>query len=174
MTEIWKDIKGYEGKYQVSNLGNVKSLERFRNGKSNSKVYVPEKLLKGKCDKDGYIVYALCTGVHKKTKFYRVHRLVAEAFLPNPNNLPMVNHKDENPKNNCVENLEWCDAKYNARYSFSVPVLQYSINGDFIRKWDCITEIQDKLNIYRSSICACCNGKYKTAGGYKWEYEKAA
>lgn len=172
--EIWKDIKGYEGKYQVSNLGNVKSLERFRTGKSGSKVYVPEKLLKGKIDKDGYVEYALCVGEHKKAKYYRAHRLVAEAFLPNHNNNPIVNHKDENPQNNCVENLEWCSEQYNTRYSISVPVLQYSINGDFIRKWDCITEIQDKLHIYRSSICACCKGKHKTAGGYKWEYEKVA
>lgn len=115
--EIWKDIKGFEGKYQVSNFGRVKSLERLRKGKCNSFVKVKEKILKGKIDKDGYIEYALCCGKHNKMKCYKAHRLVADAFIPNPDNLPQINHKDENKMNNYVDNLEWCTAKYNINYS---------------------------------------------------------
>lgn len=125
MEEIWKPIPGYEGKYEVSNQGRVKSIARTRIGKNGSIVPVAEKILKGKSDKDGYIEYALCTGHHKKMKFYRAHRLVAMAFIPNPDNLPQVNHMDEDKTNNRVDNLEWCDNSYNVRYSIykqSAPV----------------------------------------------------
>lgn len=114
--EIWKDIPGYEGKYQVSSYGRVKSIARYRKSKNNSKVFVPEKILKGKLNRDGYVTYALCTGTHKKMKYYMAHRLVAMAFIPNPNNLPIINHRDENPQNNIVSNLEWCDYSYNRNY----------------------------------------------------------
>lgn len=114
--EIWKDIPGYEGKYQVSNYGRVKSIARYRKSKNDTVVFVPEKVLKGKIDKDGYVEYALCAGTHKKMKYYRAHRLVAVAFIPNPNNLPIINHKDCNPGNNCVENLEWCDYSFNRNW----------------------------------------------------------
>ena len=102
MQEIWKDINGFEGKYQVSNLGNVRSfcrgdhLLRLNGGKK-------------------YIQVILCN--NGKIYGRLVHRLVAEAFIPNPNNLPCVNHKDENPKNNCADNLEWCTYKYNNEYN---------------------------------------------------------
>lgn len=91
--EIWKDIEGFEGKYQISSMGRVKSLERFRKSKLGSLAFVNEKILKGKIDKDGYVEYALCTGKHKQAKYYRAHRLVATAFIPNPNNYLIVNHK---------------------------------------------------------------------------------
>ena len=97
--EEWKDIIGYEGLYQVSNLGRVR-----RSG----------KILKGGYNNKGYHTINLCKKGISKSFF--VHRLVAIAFIPNPNNLPIVNHKDENPKNNCIENLEWCTYKYNANY----------------------------------------------------------
>lgn len=108
--EIWKDIIGYEGLYQVSSLGRVRSLDRydsrnhFRNG----------RMLKLSYNTVGY----LSVGLHSngKAKMYMVHRMVAQAFIPNPNNLPIINHKDENPSNNSVENLEWCTAKYNSNY----------------------------------------------------------
>ena len=170
MEEIWKDIKGYEGKYQVSSLGNIKSLERIRKGKSGSNVYVPEKLLKCKNDKDGYKECALCIGTHKKAKYYKVHRLVAEAFLPNPNNYPIINHRNEIKSDNRVENLEWCTNEYNCRYSFAKPIIQFSINNEFIRKWDCIVDAKNNLQIKGSEISKCCSGKYKTVKGYKWGY----
>ena len=116
MIEVWKDIKGFEGYYQVSNLGNVKALSR--------------KVLSGRCVNHSYNTlreHLLSNGVGKycqvhlskngKTIPKLVHRLVAEAFIPNPNNLPCINHKDENPKNNCVDNLEWCSYKYNNEYN---------------------------------------------------------
>jgi hypothetical protein len=101
--EIWKDCKGYEGKYQVSSMGRVWSIKR-------------QSVLKGSADKDGYIRVQL-TAKNGKTKTEKVHRLVAIAFLDNPDNLPQVNHKDENKQNNCITNLEWCDCSYNIIYS---------------------------------------------------------
>ena len=101
---MWKDIKGYEGLYQVSDTGEVKSLARTRNSKNGCICPVPECIRKQKTDKDGYKEVALCKD--GKTKHCRVHRLVAEAFIDNPNNYSVVNHKDENPANNNVDNLE--------------------------------------------------------------------
>lgn len=115
MIEEWKDIAGYEGSYQVSNTGKVKSLARFRRSKGSGIAPVAEKLLTLNTDKDGYKEVALCK--NNKLRYFRVHRLVATAFIPNPDGLPMINHKDENPANNYVENLEWCTNSYNISYS---------------------------------------------------------
>lgn len=106
MKEIWKDIKGYEGRYQVSNLGNVKSLNYSHTGK--------EKTMKLCKDKSGYLNVKLF--IDGKHKIYKVHRLVAEAFIPNLKNEPQVNHIDENKSNNNVYNLEWCTARYNSNF----------------------------------------------------------
>lgn len=109
MTEIWKDIVGYEGLYQVSNLGNVKRLKGY---KGREKGYIVEEhLIKPSINSNGYQNVVLCK--NGKTKTFTMHRLVAIAFLYNSDNLPQVNHKDENKLNNCVDNLEWCDSKYN-------------------------------------------------------------
>lgn len=111
--EIWKDVVGFEGLYQVSNLGNVKSLPKYTYSKGYPQLR-KEKLLKpGKTGKrHNYLAVVLNDG-----KQYKVHRLVAQAFIPNPNNFPQVNHKDENPANNSVDNLEWCSNQYNCKYS---------------------------------------------------------
>ena len=111
--EIWKDIKGYEGLYQISNFGRVKSLPKYTYSKGYPQLR-KEKLLKSRL-----------TGRHRnylQVRFndgtnHKVHRLVAQMFIPNPNNLPIVNHKDENPSNNRVDNLEWCTNQYNCQYS---------------------------------------------------------
>lgn len=115
MKEIWKDIEGYEGLYQISNLGRVKSLEKYVNTaiKNNTKVKRKEQILK-QYNKNGYLQVTLTH--NNKRKYFGVHRLVANAFIPNLNNYPQVNHKDENTLNNCVDNLEWCTAKYNCNY----------------------------------------------------------
>ena len=147
--EIWKSVKGYENVYMVSNYGRVKSVNRFRKGRDNSVVLVKEKILKGKIDKDGYIEYALCIGEHKKMKFYRAHRLVAEAFIPNPNNLPQINHKDENKSNNFVSNLEWCDCTYNNRYSKHKVSKQIIYNGKIFPS---IRDCARQMGIYTSTI----------------------
>lgn len=111
--EIWKDVKGYEGRYQVSDLGRVKGIPRMAwSGRVFYKL--KEKILKPGKNSEGYLVVVLCDG--KTTKTNKVHRLVAKAFIDNPNNNPVVNHKDSNKTNNCLENLEWCTHSENSMY----------------------------------------------------------
>ena len=173
--EIWQDIQGYENLYQCSSLGRVKSLW-----------FGKEKILKQIKDKNAYCRVILYK--EGKIKSYLVHRLVALHFIPNPQIFSQVNHKDENPSNNCVENLEWCTAKYNCNYgtynekcrkakknksnlTSSKSILQFSKSGNIILgKWDSISQASKELNIKCSNICTCCKGKYKTCGGYRWMY----
>lgn len=132
MEEIWKNIPGYEGIYVVSNFGKVKSLQRTRKGSYGSIMIVYEKILNHKIDKDGYHIVTLSK--EGKTKCIGVHRLVAQAFLKNFNNLPMVNHKDEDPSNNRVDNLEWCDVKYNNNYGTKIErMLNTKLNNGTIK-----------------------------------------
>lgn len=101
------------------------------------------------------------------------------AFIPNPNNLPQVNHKDENKLNDCVDNLEWCDAKYNMNYGTAPrrrgekkrkPVEQFTLNGEFIRRWPCATIAEAETGICRSNIARCCKGKIRQIKGFIWKY----
>lgn len=177
MNEIWKDIKNYEGLYQVSNLGNVKRILFI-----NNKVIKPnEKVLKQNFDgKGNYKTVMLCKNGKKRR--VTVHRLVAETFIPNPNNLPQVNHKDENKINNTVNNLEWCTVLYNNLYGGRASkigkkarkrVLQYNKNGEFVKEWEYIGQVEKELGLDHSSISACCkNRKQKTCGGYIWKYKE--
>ena len=168
--EIWKDIEKYEGLYQVSNMGRVKSLERFRKGKHNSLVFANEKILKGKIDKDGYLEYTLSKD--GKLKSYRAHRLVAKAFIPNPNNYPIINHINKIKDDNRAKNLEWCTNQYNTEYSCAKPILQFTKDGKLVRKWESAVIAEQELGINKVSIRRCCKGykKNKTAGGYIWRY----
>ena len=197
MEEIWRDVKGYEGLYQVSNLGRVKSLERFiktrknKNG-MNGYIHKQESIRIPTKDYKGYLRLSLCK--EGKLKLFRIHRLVAEAFIPNPNNLPQVNHKDENKENNCISNLEWCTNEYNHNYGTrnkrvaekqkgrkipfeqiknKIAVLQINKDtNEVIRKYDSIKEAQICCGIktHYSHIGACCKGERKTAYGFKWRY----
>lgn len=184
LNEIWRDIKGYEGLYQVSNFGRVRSLDRIVNGNwKNPNIKRNGKILKINILPSGYCRVLLSKD--GKTKLHYVHRLVATAFIPNPNNYPCVNHKDENKQNNCVENLEWCTQKYNNNYrnrqkkiakkntngKMSKPVLQYDLQGNFIKEWPSIMEIERQLGFDQGYISNCCNGKYKTAYGYIWKFK---
>lgn len=114
MTEIWKDIKGFEGLYQVSNTGKVKSLERYVPARNNGLRVVRERIL-GKNTKDDYVKIILCDGDRKRVD--SVHRIVAEFFIPNPKNLPMINHKNGVKHDNRVENLEWCTQSDNVLHA---------------------------------------------------------
>lgn len=176
--EIWKDIKGYEGLYQVSNLGRIKSLERTIKHKTcyGGIYHVKGKILKPKIEKDGY--YRIGLRKNKIKKFYRISRLVGETFIPNPNNYPIINHKDENKLNNSADNLEWCTQKYNVNYGdginkrknkVSVKINQYDLDGNYIKTWN---SIKDAVRYYNDNtqICQCCKGKRNTSCGYKWEY----
>lgn len=166
MTEIWKDIPGYEGLYSISNIG------RLRNDKTN-------RLLKPWIDKDGYLVYDLTK--NKVKKHYRAHRLVAQTFIPNPNNYPLVNHKDEDKTNNKVSNLEWCTLEYNLNYGtrtersalkHSKSISKYNLNGNFIATYKSLTEAAKLNNLLKGHISSVALGKQKTAGGFIWKYEK--
>lgn len=161
--EVWKDVAGYEGMYQVSNFGRVK---RLKNGK--------EKMLKPLSNGRNYLKVGLFKNKIYK-KFY-VHRLVAEAFIPNPGNLLQVNHIDENKVNNHVDNLEWCTAKYNVNFGTrnkrmtekrSRKVDQYTLDGKFVQAWPSVNQILRDLRI---RVCECCKGKFKSAGGFVWKY----
>lgn len=164
MIEIYKDIQGYEGKYQISNLGNVYSL-------------ITNKILKPRLTLDGYYQVDLCKDGVKRHLY--IHRLVAQSFLDNPKNYKIVNHKDENSMNNIVSNLEWCDSTYNNNYgnckrkiseANSIKINQYDMNGNFIKQWLGVNNIERCLKINKGNICMCCKGKRNNAGGYKWEY----
>ena len=168
MEEIWKDIEGYEGKYMVSNFGRVKSLkDRYGNYR--------EKIFKPCNDGHGYYFVLLCS--NGKPKPFKIHRLVAQTYIPNPDNLDQVNHKDENKQNNCVNNLEWCTCKYNNCYgsrnermskSRSKKVACYK-DGKIIKIYNAIKDVE-KDGFYHSNVCRCCKGQYKSSGGYTWRY----
>ena len=165
--EVWKNIKGFNGDYQVSNFGRIKTL---KNGK--------EKLLSlSKCANG----YYKCSLYKNNIQYYKkVHRLVAETFIPNPNNLYCVNHKDENKLNNCVDNLEWCTLQYNLEYGTGrqrsiehrkKTVRMYSKDKEIEAVFPSLREASEETNIKEANISACCLNKTKTAGGYIWRYE---
>lgn len=175
--EIWKAVAGYEGLYEVSDTGKVRSLFRYK------------KELKPKTDKAGYKRVNLFK--NKIGKWYSVHRLVAEVFCFKPNGCNIVNHKDENKQNNNADNLEWCTIKYNNAYGTrlkrmvantdyskrrvnnthqievcSKPINQYTKEGIFIRSWNSASECHRETGITISNIRRVCSGERKTAKGF--------
>ena len=170
MEEIWRDIKDYEGYYQVSNRGIVKSLERMkRNNGGYQKI--PEKILKVYDNGKGYLRVQLCKD--GKVKNCRINRLVAQAFLPNPNNLPEVNHIDQDKTNNCVENLEWCTTQYNVEYSQAKAVIGINKISGLILEFPSLMEAERQTGISNKHICDCLKGRCKSAGGYYWIYAES-
>lgn len=164
--EIWKNIEGYEGMYQVSNEGRVKSLK-----------FGKEKIMKPNKDRNGYLNINLRKD--EKRRIFAIHRLVAQAFLPNPNNYEEVNHKDEDKTNNVVSgvntNLEWCNRQYNCNYGtrterISKQVNQYTLDDKLIATYSSTHEVERQLGFANQNISACCNGKFNTAYKYKWRY----
>lgn len=170
-TEIYKDIKGYEGLYQISNLGNVKSLSRkIFNGRG---YYIrKEMIIKAGKDKDGYLYVQLSKD--NIAKPHKVHRLVAETFIPNPENLPQVNHKDEVKNNNIVENLEWCTAKYNINYGTLKERFKFRKNKPVMcvetgEVYNSACEIKRVLGFDVGYIGVACKNN-NAAYGYHWKY----
>ena len=202
--EIWKSLEfmGYPD-YEISTLGSVKSLNYLRSGK--------ERIITQCSDKDGYFLVTISNG---KQKTFRVHRLVCLAFLENPENLPIINHKDENKQNNHVDNLEYCTYQYNTNYGTckekisdkrkgkkhseetkqklsdfrkgkkhseetkhkmteqrKKPIIQYTIDNEFVKKWESIKQASNELSICDSGLVRCLKGKIKQSGGYIWKYK---
>ena len=176
INEEWRPVVGYEGYYEVSNYGNVRSVPRFRNKGT---------LLKPSLDSHGYFMADLWKNNQRKK--IGVHRLVGMAFIPNPENLPYINHKDENPKNNFIGNLEWCTHEYNLNYgtcrarmsekakisNHLRPLQQYNRDGSFVAEFPSIIEAERQLNIDACSILYCCNhnGVRSLPGGFQWKYK---
>ncbi|WPH68848.1 HNH endonuclease [Enterococcus phage EF-M80] len=167
MIEEWKDIEGYEGLYQVSNLGRVK--------RSKGKYMKSERILMLFINTPGYLQVMLCK--NNKCKKFTVHRLVANAFIPNPENKPQVNHIDEDKTNNMVSNLEWVTAKENVnhgtrneRSSKKIKAIDIA-NGEW-NDYKSISECARELGLHQSSISMCLKGKRKTSGGYTFKYKE--
>lgn len=179
--EVWKDVVGYEGLYQVSNMGRIRSLDREIKCSNSVRFYKGRVL---SCGKDNHGYLRIILAVAGKHRCRQVHRLVAEAFIPNPNGLPEVNHKDENPLNNCADNLEWCSKVYNLEYgtgrlrsiqAHRRAVQQFDIGGNLIAEFDGVNSAARSIGKPKdaTAITKCCLGKYQTAYGYIWRYKEA-
>ena len=153
MNEVWKSIENYENIYEVSNLGNVRNILLKQD---MAKIDTKTRYLKVSLSKDG------------QQKHFSIHRLVAKAFIENPNNYDVVNHKDSNYLNNCAENLEWCTNQYNVDYSKAVPVAEYSLNNKLKKIYKSRAEASRFTGVSQGNISQCCNGNRETAGGSKW------
>lgn len=184
MKEVFKDIAGYEGLYQVSNLGRVKRVE---NKRCDGHHILKEKILKNEIKKTKYVYVHLCK--NGKVKGFRVHRLVAETFIPNPENKSQVNHINCDKTDNRVENLEWCTASENQQHcvdnglrvmkkgkecTSSKPILQYDLDGNFVREWDCIADAERELKIHTTNISRVCKGIYSQTHNYIFKYKDIA
>ena len=175
MPDIWKDVRGYEGLYVVSDSGQIKSIARtkpYLNGVRKRQ----EQIMRWHLVNGGYAQLML-TNKRGERHSYLVHRIVAEAFVPNPSNLPQVNHIDGNKLNNRAENLEWCTAKENMVHSLNSGlrtdaklVDMFSKNGEYICTYPSIKEAGRKTGVHHQNISLCCIGKTKSAGGYLWRY----
>lgn len=188
MEEIWKDIPGYEGFYEVSTYGNVRSVERKITYKVYNKLVsktLPSVILQGKPSKNGYPIIHLSK--HGYTKPFYIHRLVAEAFIDNPNGFRYINHKDEIKYNNYVGNIEWCTQQYNLTYGTAIEriiaktrnksgnpiaVKCYDINHNYLCTYPSMNEARRKLGIATFIISSICSGTRKTpdSQGHYWRY----
>ena len=176
MKRKWKPVSGYENLYEVSNYGDVRSIERRLPRKDGIIRHVPYKILKPFENHHGYL--RVCLAKNGTKKNYAIHRLVANAFVSNPSHFTQINHKDENIKNNCASNLEWCTVQYNNKYgkrglkisiSKGKPVMQMSLTGQPIKEW-CSMSNASKHGYGRNGIRLCCLGIRKQFDGYKWKF----
>lgn len=190
MKEEWKPIIGYEELYEVSNLGNVRSLTHKVECTNHKLRTVIGRVLKHSKISNGYY-YAVNLSKDNKIKQFMVHRLVAEAFILNPDNKPCIDHIDGNSHNNNVSNLRWCTHKENsnnpiclqrmsknikgktlgAKHVKAKGIVQYSLNNQKLKEWDCISDAMRETGISQSGIVLCAQGKINTFKGYKWSYK---
>ena len=177
--EHWKPIIGFEGLYEISNLGRVKSLSRYVKSKANSKMKIPERILKTGKNKCGYALVVLMKNNKRHNKL--VHRLVAEAFINNPENYAVVNHIDGNKQNNNVSNLEWCSTSYNVKHAYLTglnkkikAVIQLDLTGKIIRKYNSVRETE-QYGYQSSGVSEACNGlkTNHTYRGFIWRFDNA-
>lgn len=203
MSEIWKDIEGYNGYYMVSDKGNVKSIDRIIT-KNGIEQCLKGKLLKQHTSKDGYKTVGLSKNNH--LRHFRVHRLVAMAFIPNPKNKPAIDHIDGNRMNNVLNNLRWATTQENNTFPIAsknhssskkgkkacvetkrriseslmgnkrraICVEQYSLDGKTLNVWQSAKEASIMTGVPHSKIIACCKGKRNQTGGFKWGYHRLA
>ena len=183
MDTVWKDVKGYEGYYEVSNTGHVRSVDRYVNCK-NGMAKRKGKMLRETERSKGYLCVRLSR--NNEGRVVEIQRIVAIAFLPNPDDLPCVNHKDENKKNNSVENLEWCTYFYNNNYGnrkakcrekringkMSKKIFQYSREGELLNEFPSLAEVHRLYGFDASKISLCARNKRKSAYGYIWSFER--
>ena len=174
MPDNWKDIRGFEGLYAVSEGGALKSLERMKPYRDGERKH-HERIMSFRIIKGGYAQLDLCKNGIKRP--YLVHRIVAETFVPNPKNLPQVNHKDGNKLNNCADNLEWCTAKENMIHSVKAglrtdlkAVDALSKEGRYIATYPSIKEAARALGVNHQNISSCCHGRTRSCGGFVWRY----
>ena len=149
-----RDVKGYEGLYGITSCGRVYS---YKNKKFLTPFYNTKGYLKVDLFKNG------------KSKQFFVHRLVAEAYIPNPNNLPQVDHIDNDKNHNHINNLQWITNRNNCRKSKNKPILQFDLNGNFIREWECTADVGNEV---RHNIRHCLKGRTNSAYGYIWKYKE--
>lgn len=200
--EEWKSVVGYEGLYEVSNMGRVRSLPRevYVGCKINTCIRAGRVLKQGHAHGRHYKYLLVCLCKDHQRSMKRVHRLVAEAFIPNPNNLPMVNHKDENPSNNRVDNLEWCTAKYNSNYGnarermkatrkknnsnklmlltrlknkssmYPKGVAMIDNDGNVVKNYFSISDAARDIGVHTNSVSRVCKGIRRDIHGYKFKY----
>lgn len=189
--EVWKEIDGYNQRYEVSNYGRVRSKDMVVNGRLQNCHKIKGRILKPHTDKEGYKGVVLC--INQKRKTFRLHRLVAAAFIPNPDNKPCVDHIDGDKSNNRADNLRWVTTKENCNnpitksrlnkkigkymvgrlgglHQRAKQIAMYSICGDLIKTFLSVKDAQRETGLNDSNIVKCCKGIKKTCGGYIWAY----
>lgn len=189
--EIWKDIEGYENLYQISSMGRIRSFDRWVKRSNNTLQLTKGKILKPYLGKYERVSLVDIDG-HKHT--YNIHRLVAKAFIPNPDNKPCIDHINTDRTDNRVDNLRWVTykennnnpitikkksgdnhpkpmlGKYGREHNLSKPIIQFTLNGELVRKWECFKQVERELGICHSNILSVITGKRSHAGGFRWEY----
>lgn len=189
MKEVWRDVINYSGLYQVSNTGNVRSIDRCVKHSRNGHINIKGQLIKQRINNRGYYSLSLCKD--GKYKHCVVHKLVAESFIKNNSNKPFINHKDGNKLNNLFSNLEWCTCSENNQHAYDVklkigagfgklgkdnpsskPVLQIDkITGKIIREFDSLHDVQRELGYKVTNLSAACRGIVKTSNGFMWNFK---